>query len=281
MSTKHSRLLQLPPEIRLLIWTSVCGDKLLHIYRGDDDDRVAYLICRSQDSEEAIHKRFIKRGNYSIKNLPEYVDPWSYHTTCELHHDNLDLRLLRVCKLIYGEAKLIPYQTNTFSFKSPVALTRFYLNFPIEHRDKVRRLHLHMELATTDIYLDHRHPRQHAFLLRLIPYFRNITHINISVVLGSTACWSAKLPKNHQGQQPRWMQAVLSLKALPLKTATVMIYDDVQRCVDHDSESEDPEIHAEGAGWSNRRRRTVRQDMAEWIEREVLAGGPVGRETTK
>jgi hypothetical protein len=281
MSTKHSRLLQLPTEIKLSIWTYVCGDKLLHVHRDVDDDRIAYRICHSQDTEEAIHKRFMKRGNYTTKNLPEYIDPWLYHSTCEPQNDNLDLRFLRVCKSIYGEAKLIPYRSNTFSFQYPAVFTFFYHTFPPQHRDKVRRLHLHMEMGAKVIIHRDSQSWQDAFLLRLIPAFRNSTHINISIVLGSTACWNAKLPKDYRGWQTQWMPAVLALKALPLKTATVMIYDDVKRCDDHYSDPQNRQIHAEGASWSNRRGRTVRQDTAECIERELLAGGPVGRETTE
>lgn len=280
MSTKHSRILQLPHEIKTLIWTYVCGDKLLHVHL-DTRDLVTYRICHSHDTEEAIHKRFMNRGKYTIRSLPEYIDPWMYHSTCAGEKDYLDLRFLRVCKSIYEEAKPIPYRTNTFSFAYPAAFTQFHNTFPRHHKDKVRRLHLHMQMGARESIYGDSQSWQDAILLCLIPAFGNITRINLSVVLGSTACWSAKLHKNDSDEQPRWMQAVLALRALPLKTATVMIYDDVDRCDGH--RYSDPRTHwthAEGASWSNRRRRTVKQDTAEWIESEILAGGSARGEVT-
>ena len=263
MSTKHSRLLQLPLDIRLLIWTYICGDKLLHIHQDNEDDEVVYRICRSPDSEEIIHKRFTKRGNYSTKSLPEYADPWSYHRTCELFRHNLDLRFLHVCKSIYEEAKQIPYQSNIFSFPYLAMLTLFHRTFPPQHRDRVRRLHLHMDMGPKIINHQDDKSWQDTLSLRLIPAFKNITHINISVVLGSTACWRAELPKNDTDQLPRWLHAVLALQALPLETATVMIYDDVKRCDYHYSDPQNSGLHAEGLSWSHRRRRTIKQDTAE------------------
>lgn len=277
---KHSRLLQLPYEIKIPIWTYVCGDKLLHVHWNIRDDLVEYRICHSHDTEEAIHKRFMKRSDYTTKDLPEYIDPWLYHSTCEAQKDNLDLRFLRVCNSIHEEAKLIPCRSNTFSFQHPADFTHFYLTFAPQHRDKVRRLHLHMDMGAPVFNLRDVQSWQDAFLLCLTPAFKNITHINVSVVLGSTACWSAKLSKNDDDQHPLWMHTVLALKVLPLKTATVMIYDDVKKCDAHHSDPQDRWIHADGASWSNRQRRTVKQDTAEWIEREILVDGSVRGETT-
>lgn len=54
-------------------------------------------------------------------------DLWAPHYWCthEPAQSALDLTILRTCRQVYQEAKLIPYHTNTFAFDSPPAMARF------------------------------------------------------------------------------------------------------------------------------------------------------------
>lgn len=55
-------------------------------------------------------------------------DVWLQHYGCvkrEQDAPTLDLAILRTCRQIYGEARLIPYRTNAFSFDKAWAFARF------------------------------------------------------------------------------------------------------------------------------------------------------------
>ena len=279
----NSRLLQLSFEIREMIWTYLCGEKTIHIINAvKKPEKFTHSLCRSSDAEEAIYKRFMNRGGeggYSVKagrvNLPEYQDPMAYHTSCGVPNEKykLDLTFLRTCKQIHHEARLMPYSTNTFSFNEPEMLERFVKFFPQQHRAQVRRIQVYARLHWDG---DER-PWQDVISTRLAPNFQHIQHLNLAIALGFPPCWMAR-QDDRRGLHQSWMRAVLTLKGLSLKTATVMISENEWNC-HGDYHSKD--VHEQGKSWSHRRRREVRQDMAERIRKELLAPNGANMESTQ
>ena len=94
-----SRLLRLPPEIRLRIYEHVFGGQRLWMgFRG-----------------------------------PQYKDNCTTHLAGHFYYFNmvkgsdrkLGLRLLRVCRQIFTEATLCPYSLNEFTFESQKARRKF------------------------------------------------------------------------------------------------------------------------------------------------------------
>ena len=94
-----SRLLRLPPEIRIRIYEYVFGGQ-----------RLCIDFCG-----------------------PQYKDNYTTHLGRRFYHFNmvkgsdrkLDLRLLRVCRQIFTEAALLPYAQNEFTFRSQKARRQF------------------------------------------------------------------------------------------------------------------------------------------------------------
>jgi hypothetical protein len=152
-----STFLLLPLEIRLLIYTQLLGDRTIHIkiskihftpewrklwfsksgHRCIPWGSLTHRVCISQWSSfmiqevQGLHESESLRGDELIG--PDLFAPhyWCTHKSAELA---LDLRILRTCRQVYDEAKLIPYHTNTFAFDSSDALDRFCVgSFSYKH----------------------------------------------------------------------------------------------------------------------------------------------------
>lgn len=164
-SNSFSTFLSLPLEIRLLIYTHLLGDRTIHIGSSTHkDDQQGKTLHRERfcTKVEAAHQFFaflltrhrwcwgrlyhrVCNTRESCFNLMDQVmfiqlesqlhrdetftgpDIYGLHYWCthEPAQTALDLRILRTCKQVYEEAKLIPYHTNTFAFDSPWAMARF------------------------------------------------------------------------------------------------------------------------------------------------------------
>lgn len=164
-SRSPSTFLSLPLEIRLLIYTHLLGDRTIHIGSFTHNaHKQGKTLCRERHCRkfEAAHQFFVflaTKNNWCWGHLyhrvcntkkfcidfmdqqmlirldsqlyrdevftgPDLHAP-HYWCTHEPAQTALDLRILRTCRQVYEEAKLIPYQTNTFAFDSPWTMARF------------------------------------------------------------------------------------------------------------------------------------------------------------
>ena len=116
-------------------------------------------LCNARETEEDAHEYFATGGNDDLRRTPFYdlstradpgldyhVDAWtSRHRNCArepnararrfrleletwLRRPKLSLELLRTCKQVYREARLVPYQRNVFAFGSAGTFQSFALS---------------------------------------------------------------------------------------------------------------------------------------------------------
>lgn len=186
----------------------------------------------------------------------------------------MSLRFLGTCKAIYDEAKLIPITTNTFSVDEIENAKAFALLFPMQHREKVQRLHVLMEMHERYNMRSFEDEERWQSIVSeyLVPTFPNIHSLNISTNVAFTPCWFQELDSTrglHQG----WMKAILAFKTLALRKVTINIAEVPRRCrnlndlvwTSHDR------VHQAGKTWTNRQRRAVRQDIAQRLLEKLLA----------
>ena len=109
----RSPFLRLPPEIRNRIYELVFGGHRLWI--GYTPHRHEYTYINKErhqtHSGGGLYHRMYARDDKS-KNRPHWKP------------GSLNLGLLRVCRQIYGEAALLPYTLNRFTFKNDWVRTR-------------------------------------------------------------------------------------------------------------------------------------------------------------
>lgn len=170
--SSHSTFLSLPLEIRLLIYTHLLGDRTIHIgsfihnvyksgkrfceegycknlvmayqffiYQATKHHwcwgHLYHRVCNTKkfcidfmDQQTLIqHDSQLYRDD--VFTGPDLHAP-HYWCTHEPAQTALDLRILRTCRQVYDEARLIPYHTNNFAFDSPGTMARFCTrSFPV------------------------------------------------------------------------------------------------------------------------------------------------------
>lgn len=146
----------LPPEIRDQIYQCVLGGQLIHVMHEANPNPgflgfspgLFYSICSAEETENSVFARF-KAGQ------EDGLDCNSRHGKCYISRlatrrltCELDLRLLRVCKQIYGEARLIPYEHNTFSISKAAVFEKFIHSLRPHQLQSFRALHLDVLLVS-------------------------------------------------------------------------------------------------------------------------------------
>lgn len=164
-SSSPSTFLSLPLEIRLLIYTHLLGDRTIHIgsflhnvckggkrfcrekhcrnfvmthqfflFQATKHDlcwgHLYHRVCNTKKycidfmDQQMLIQHDSQLYNEEVFNGPDLYAP-HYWCTHEPAQTALDLRILRTCRQVYDEARLIPYHTNTFAFDSPGTMARF------------------------------------------------------------------------------------------------------------------------------------------------------------
>ncbi len=112
--------LQLPPELRLKIYELVIGG----------------------------HRLLIQQNLWSLTYKRRTLPLIRTSTGCQtvVNHTTI-FALLRVCRQIYHEARLLPLTANTFSFSNSKILERFLSTTPTWQLELIRNLHLEFSIA--------------------------------------------------------------------------------------------------------------------------------------
>ena len=120
---KHSRLLQLPAEIRHQIWTDAFGWKQVHI---DYEYGKQFAAFRSSPFRSDLHHTL--QFSHRYRHHPAYV----------LH----PCHLLRTCRQIYSDAISLLYSTAVFKFEDLTSLIFFSKMIRPERLAQIRTVHL-------------------------------------------------------------------------------------------------------------------------------------------
>ena len=229
-------LLQLPIEIRDMVYRRVLGGMLLHSSRGrfaNGSSRPKWIICRATVSEKNAQRHFDQ-----AKAPAWYVqDDADRHADCYEHASpqRLDLNLLSVCRQVHREAKKILFSTNTFSFRRCALLRTFLgLDMPTKPiRPFPSRSH-HLAVCSINLDISVRCMKDAESWKMTIPQIAevlpNLWNINISFTQGTPFfSYDHKDPLNTaRDDAAQWktlMESLLDLASLPLRSATFDIND--------------------------------------------------------
>ena len=154
-----SLLLQLPLELKTLIYELVCGGQVIHIKKTKSG--LAHSLCSAKDSEEGAQTKFdysdawyndyntANRHGYNLAyRLPCFCcdSPWSLGNT-------VNIGVLSCCRQTYLESRSVLYYTNTFSFDSATVLRQFCLKTPRQSLDIIRSVHVDVAICINRHYL--------------------------------------------------------------------------------------------------------------------------------
>ena len=164
----NPRLLTLPGEIRLQIYEHAVGGHWLHVDAEGRSIRPYLNPCHFRLRCDVIKSSTTRqRFTHALASHDECL------TACAKQESTNEvcLALLRVCRHVYLEARLVPFSANTFIFKQRFVLERFFLMQGWE-RGLALRLVIFMHLLDDDYGLHHLMPNVKCILLFVLLYRR-------------------------------------------------------------------------------------------------------------
>ncbi|KAL8699670.1 MAG: hypothetical protein Q9201_005877 [Fulgogasparrea decipioides] len=234
-NAKNSPLLNLPAEIRKMIFGYVVGDQLIHIeslpssYPRDERFTLRHSVCSAGTSEAAAYKQSI----LGCSTVPDEEDSQYYvedclgrHSECgiEAHRDNSSenfLSLLRVSHQIYAEAMYLVWTTNTFSFSGGRAFSKFIWQLYITQRRTLAKIHLHRGQHSDDTWFWYR-----AISQRLLTSLQGLKSIELCLDLeGCAGYWSSWREEHDSSTASYFLGPILNFRQLPLESVKVMVSD--------------------------------------------------------
>ncbi|TKA26682.1 hypothetical protein B0A50_04790 [Salinomyces thailandicus] len=137
-----SRLLDLPPELRLNIYDLVLGGRTIHVGDSSNSNDTKHVhLCQASTADAQIRSEDVK----NVQDLFVYR-----HLQCasSSKSDNnpfgrQGLSLLSVCRQIYNEAASIPFSTNTFTFSTPAQISQFTESLTPEQKHQLSNITLY------------------------------------------------------------------------------------------------------------------------------------------
>lgn len=163
-NASDSPLLQLPFEVRDLIWTELLGGRLIHVvcrtlpHDWSSDPPVyvwGHVVCENDCPENGAKGN---KGYGSKKKKKEHLP--KPHESCDeklshvgtkespvqdSNHSTMSLGLLRACRQTYAEANQILWGSNTFSFTDGITLTQLMTARTIHQKRLIGSLRLEMD----------------------------------------------------------------------------------------------------------------------------------------
>ena len=160
----NSPLLRLPQELKNQIYEAVLGGRLIHVDHKLEEDNFYHYLCKAKMSEMEAHEIFA--ASTEPWSAPEIKDRHStcddgqtvwrscYECTAQIGpttalHAGLSLSILRCCRQIYQEARLLTLSANTWSFACPYDFLVYWsfgnsIPFTVDKMLAICQLHLHI-----------------------------------------------------------------------------------------------------------------------------------------
>ncbi len=182
--------LGLPTEMRAEIYRLVLGGKSIHIdYPGCKDakhfiDGQSYICSAAISDEESF-----KQHGWQPKAPPMKLYFAIRHSKCTGSvGDALPLWLMGLCKQVYKEASLVPFQENCFTFSAPQSIEAFLRRLQPYQQKALT----HVAVIQTSTWTMWDAPRISEPLK--LPAYLNIKHLTIFIEL----CPANLSPKNER-----------------------------------------------------------------------------------
>lgn len=153
MSGSRSLLLDLPTELRLLVWEHLYADSLIHVFHDSESTRWISVQCTQPES-------FLKlRNDDSLPLCPalavvsELWDPVRpRHEACQDAVDRqtrVRMGPMLACRQFHAEIEPILYSRNTFQIESGISFALFVDGRTEQQRAWLRHLRLDMNFFTS------------------------------------------------------------------------------------------------------------------------------------
>ena len=142
-----SRFLQLPPEIRNRIYRFALGGQVIHVNDsyGSHNGKLNVKVCKSPEDVETTGKEYASDDSMTAFHKQHRACTWK-----STHSDpdrGLSLQLLRVSRLIYNEAVLVVFASNTWYINANRgALQEFMAKLMPCQKRAIQRLELYCPL---------------------------------------------------------------------------------------------------------------------------------------
>lgn len=231
----ESPLLRLPLELKTKIYEYVCGGQTIHTICERHHRSLSHRLCcavlsemeaqQKFDTSEAVWyasetaDRHLRCGaqityKYGCPTCTSHTEDWSFPTK------TLETNVLRCCRQIYLEAKLVPYYANTFSFGSAISLSKFCRLVPEGCRSVIRNLHVDLQ-----IFLDEYYTTQDWLMAfeSVTASLKALQRLFITIELLPRQGFLR--PEYLPGVERSWMSHFLQAGKLNLKVATVVLFD--------------------------------------------------------
>ena len=120
-TTADSPLLRLPAELRERIYQYLLGYQMIHIRRkGNYPYGLAYPFFCSNTTHESDPNPMCRLDGPAAPETPFFARHSGCEKAYEMRRPRIllrdSLRILRTCRMIYREACLLPFESNTFLF---------------------------------------------------------------------------------------------------------------------------------------------------------------------
>lgn len=150
-----SFLRRLPVELRSRIYKNVMGGKVIHISRSITGRRIpqATICLRPEDHENIPEDCRVFGAAYINSSEPQTFE--NRHSRCygagEAPHKAINLNLTLVCRQIYRESSLIPFNANRFVLRYAFKVGFWVFSCFLEHLslyqiNSITRLNLHCQV---------------------------------------------------------------------------------------------------------------------------------------
>ena len=154
-----SPFLQLPLELKTLIYELICGMQVIHIKKTDSG--LAHSLCVAERSEEEAQTMFDSSDDdYNAPNTADrhgfslaFEPPLFYIPNNCSWLETMETGVLSCCRQMYLESRSILYCTNTFSFHSASVLSQFCLQTPRQSLDIIRSVQVDVAICINRHYL--------------------------------------------------------------------------------------------------------------------------------
>ena len=228
-SNAKSLLLQLPLELKTLIYELVCGGQVIHIKKTDTG--LAHGLCVAKHSEEEAQIMFDNSdADYNGPNTADrhgfslaFRPPLFYIPSDCGWLETMETSVLSCCRQMHLESRSVLYRTNTFSFQSAIVLSQFCLQTPRQSLDMIRSVHVDVAIGIDRHYLRGAWEWEKGFE-RITSSLKGLKRLHIGIEFNG-----GRIERNDPYALPAQkvlVKNILQAGKLDLAVATVVLWDD-------------------------------------------------------
>ena len=258
-----SLFLQLPLELKTLIYELVCGGQVIHIKKTDRGLR--HSLCVAEHSEEEAQTMFDSSDDdYNAPNTDDrhllslaFRPPLFYIPSNCSWLETIENGFLSCCRQMYLESRSVLYCTNTFSFRSASVLSEFCLQTPRQSLDIIRSVQVDIAICINKHYLRGTWEWEKG-LERITSSLKGLKRLHVDIELSYSR--NERNDPYALPAQEVLLKNILQAGKLDLAFATVILWDDL-----------------ETSAWSSRRiaRKTrwtlaQKQEWSQYVRRALL-----------